>query len=59
MAWHPLTLLRIIFAVLVVTMVIVALTTQAGPKTPRQWTLVWVVVTLLAWALLGFGWLRA
>ena len=59
MAWHPLTLLRIIFAVLVVTMVIVALTTHARPKTPREWTLVWVVVALLAWALLGFGWLHA
>ena len=59
MVWHPLTLLRIIFAVLVVTMVIVASTTNARPKTPRQWTLVTVVVAFLAWALLGFGWLRA
>jgi hypothetical protein len=59
MAWHPLTLLRIIFAVLVLTIVIVALTTHARPKTPRQWMLVQVVVAFLAWALLGFGWLRA
>ena len=59
MAWHPLNLLRIIFAVLVVGMIIVGLTTRARPQTPRQWTIVWVVVAFLAWALLGFGWLRA
>jgi hypothetical protein len=57
--WHQLMLLRIIFAVVVVTMVIVASTTNTRPKTPRQWTLVPVVVAFLAWALLGFGWLRA
>jgi hypothetical protein len=57
--WHPLTLLRIIFAVLVITMVIVASTTNTRPNTPRQWMLVRVVVAFLAWALLGFGWLRA
>jgi hypothetical protein len=59
MVWHPLTLLRIIFAVLVLTIVIVASTTNARPNTPWQWMLVRVVVALLAWALLGFGWLRA
>jgi hypothetical protein len=59
MLWHPLNLLRIIFAVLVVGMIIVGLTTRARPQTPGQWMLVWVVVAFLTWALLGFGWLRA
>jgi len=39
-------------------MVIVASTTNARPNTPRQWMLVRVVVAFLAWALLGFGWVR-
>jgi hypothetical protein len=59
MVRHPLELLRIIFAVLVCVMVIAALTTRARPQTPRQWTLVWAVIVFLAWALLGFGSLRA
>ena len=59
MAWHPLALLRIIFAVLVFAIVIVALTTGARPQTPRQWMFVWGVIVFLAWALLGVGWLRA
>lgn len=57
--WHPLNVLRIIFAVLVAGMVIIGLTTRAGPQTARQWRLVWAVIAFLAWALLGFGWLRA
>jgi hypothetical protein len=59
MSWHPLNLLRLIFAVLVVGMIIAGLTTRARPQTAQQWTLVWVVVLCLIWALLGFGWLRA
>jgi hypothetical protein len=59
MTWHPLALLRIIFAVLVAAMIVAALTTGARPRTSRQWTLVWAVLVFLAWALLGFGWLRA
>lgn len=59
MAWHPLYLLRIIFAVLVIVMVVAGLTTRTRPRTSGQWTLVWVVITFLAWVLLGFGWLRA
>src|SRR6478672_7134862 len=59
MVRHPLELLRIIFVALVCVMVIAALTTKARPRTPWQWTLVWAVLVFLAWALLGFGWLRA
>lgn len=59
MNWHPLELLRIVFGVLMVAMVIASLTTGARPRTSRQWKLVWVVLVFLAWALLGFGWLRA
>jgi hypothetical protein len=59
MTWHPLTLLRMIFAVLVCVMVVAGLTTGARPRTARQWTLVWAVMVFWAWALLGFGWLRA
>jgi hypothetical protein len=59
MASHPLNLLRIIFAVLVMVMLIAGLTTRARPRTSRQWTLVWLLFTFLAWVLLGFGWLRA
>lgn len=59
MTSHPLELMRIIFVVLLIAMVIVALTTRARPRTPRDWTLVWVVLVFLVWALLGFGWLRS
>jgi len=59
MTWHPLELLRIVFGVLVGVMIVAGLTTKARARTPRQWTYVWVVVVFLAWALLGFGWLRA
>ena len=59
MAWHPLDVLRLTFAVLVAVMVIAGLTTRARPHTARQWTLVWAVVVFLAWVLLGYAWLRA
>lgn len=55
----PLVFLRIIFIVLVSVMIIAGLTTRARPRTPGQWTLVWTLIVFLAWALLGFGWLRA
>jgi TctA family transporter len=59
MIWHPLELLRIIFVVLVTAMVIVGLTTRARPRSRRDWGLLWAVLVFLAWALLGFGWLRS
>jgi hypothetical protein len=59
MDWHPLHILQIAFAALVVAMVIAGLTTGARPRTSGQWTLVWFVMAFLAWALLGFGWLHA
>jgi len=59
MTWHPLDLLRFTFVVLVGAIIVAGLTTRARPRSPRQWTYVWAVVVFLAWALLGFGWLRA
>jgi len=59
MAWHPLDLMRIIFVLLVATMVIAGVTTRARPRNAREWALVWVVLVFLIWALLGFGWLRS
>lgn len=58
MPWHPLNLLRVIFAILAVGMIIAGLTTQAQPQTTREWTLVWVVIVVLIWAMLGIGWVR-
>ena len=59
MSEHPVNLLRVAFAGLVTVMVVAGLTTRARPDSPRQWTLVWVVLVFLAWILLGFGWVRA
>jgi hypothetical protein len=59
MSWHPVELLRVVFVVLACVMIVAGLTTRARPRTPGQWTLVWAVLVFLAWALLGFGWLRA
>ena len=56
---HPLQLLPIVFIALVVVMIITTVTTGARPRTSREWTLVWVVLVFLAWALLGHGWVRA
>jgi hypothetical protein len=59
MNWHPLELMRLLFVVLVGALIVAAMTTRARPRSPREWTLVWVVLVFLAWALLGFGWLRS
>jgi len=59
MTWHPLVLMQIIFLVLVIGMVIAGLTTRARPRTQRAWRLVWALLVFLAWALVGFGWLRS
>jgi len=58
-ARHPLELMRIIFVVLVCVLVIAGVTTRARPQTARQWRFVWALVVFLAWALVGFGWLRS
>lgn len=57
--WHPLLLMRVIFVVLVCALVIAGATTRARPRTARQWTIVWIVLVVLAWALLGPAWLRS
>jgi TctA family transporter len=59
MRWHPMDLMRVVFVALVCILFVAALTTRARPRTPREWTLVWAVLVFLAWALLGFGWLRS
>jgi hypothetical protein len=59
MTWHPIELLRLIFVVLVSGVVIVGLTTRARPRGRLEWTIIWVLFVFLAWALLGFGWLRS
>jgi hypothetical protein len=51
--------MRVVFVVLVCVLFVAALTTRARPRTRRDWTLVWAVLVFLAWALLGFGWLRS
>ena len=51
--------MRVVFVVLLLTLVIASVTTRARPRTPRDWTLVWAVLLFLAWALVGFGWLRS
>ena len=51
--------MRVIFGVLFVLMLVAGLTTRARPRSAREWTLVWVVLVFLMWALVGFGWLRS
>ena len=48
-----------VFVALLCVLVVIAATSEARPRTPREWTLVWMVLVFLAWALLGFGWLRS
>jgi hypothetical protein len=52
-------LMRLIFIVLVAVLVMAGLSTRARPRTAREWTLVWALLVFLAWALVGFGWLRS
>jgi hypothetical protein len=59
MNWHALDLSRIVFGILVVTMIVAAFTTAARPRTWREWRLVWAVLVFLEWALIGYDWLRA
>jgi hypothetical protein len=59
MDWHPLVLMRIVFVVLVCVVVAAGVMTKARPRTGREWVLVWVLFVVLAWALLGFVFLRS
>jgi len=59
MDWHPWVLMRIVFILLVCAMVAAGVMTRARPRTPREWALVWALLLLLAWALLGFAFLRS
>jgi hypothetical protein len=47
------------FVVLVAVLFIVSTVTRARPRATRDWILVWGVLVFLAWALVGFGWLRS
>ena len=59
MTWHPLELMQLIFLALLAAMMIAGFTTRVRPRSSREWTFVWAVLVFLAWALLGFGWLRS
>ena len=62
MTWdstHLSALMFLIFVVLFAALVVAGTATRARPRTPRQWALVWSVLVFLAWALVGFGWLRS
>ena len=52
-------LMVLIFMVLFAVLVLGGTLTGARPRTPRQWMAAWGVLVFLAWALLGFGWIRS
>jgi len=52
-------LMVLIFVVLSAALVVAGIATRARPRTRRQWALVWGLMVFLAWALVGFGWLRS
>jgi hypothetical protein len=49
----------LIFGVLFAALVLVSTVTRARPRTAREWALVWSVLVFLAWALVGFAWVRS
>ena len=51
--------MQLIFVALVVVILVVSAVTGLRPKTARERTLVWLLFLFLAWALVGFGWLRS
>lgn len=57
--WHPSVLMRLIFVILVVALVVASAVTRVGPRTARDRTFAWIVLVFLAWALVGFEWLRS
>ena len=56
---HVSALMVLIFMMLVAALVLGSTFTAAGPRTARQRTLSWGLLIFLAWALLGFGWVRS
>ena len=59
MTRNPSILMLVTFLVLVVALVVASAVMRARPRTAREWTLVWALFVFLAWALVGFGWLRS
>ena len=52
-------LMLLIFGVLFAVLVLAGTATAARPRTAREWALVRGVLVFLAWALVGFGWVRS
>lgn len=59
MDWHPQVLMAVVFVVLVGAMIAAGVLTKARPRSRRDWMLVRAVLALLAWALLGFAFLKS
>ena len=51
--------MALIFMALFAVLVLGSALSGARPRTARQWTFAWSVLVFLAWALLGFGWVRS
>jgi len=49
----------VIFLLLFAVLVLGGTLTGARPRTSRQWMAAWGVLVFLAWALIGFGWVRS
>lgn len=59
MTRNPSVLMLLVFVALVFALVVASAVMRARPRTAREWTLVWALFVFLAWALVGFGWLRS
>ena len=59
MTRHPSLLMLLVFVVLFAALIVASAVTRTRPRTARDWRLVWVLLVFLAWALVGFGWLRS
>jgi hypothetical protein len=51
--------MRIVFGLLVCALIAAGVFTKARPRSRRDWLLVRVLLVLLAWALLGFAFLKS
>ncbi|MGE5358037.1 MAG: hypothetical protein ACM3NQ_03405 [Bacteroidales bacterium] len=51
--------MAVVFVVLVGAMIAAGVLTKARPRSRRDWMLVRAVLALLAWALLGFAFLKS
>jgi hypothetical protein len=49
----------LVFVVLFAALIVASAVARTRPRTARDWRLVWVLLVFLAWALVGFGWLRS